>query len=65
MSAVDTIVHREIYALYSDHHGWLVGWLHRRVGCIHNANDLAHDTFLRVLAARARPPPSYANRVRT
>lgn len=37
--------------LYGDHHGWLVGWLRRKLGCPHGAADLAHDTFLRVLAA--------------
>ncbi len=35
--------------LYRDHHGWLVGWLRRRLGCPHNAGDLAQDAFLRVL----------------
>lgn len=40
--------------LYRDHHGWLVGWLRRRLGCPHNAGDLAHDTFLRILG---RPQP--------
>lgn len=35
--------------LYRDHHGWLVGWLRRRLGCPHNAGDLAQDTFVRVL----------------
>lgn len=35
--------------LYRDHHGWLVGWLRRRLGCPHNAGDLAQDTFLRIL----------------
>ncbi len=38
-----------IAELYRDHHGWLVGWLRRKLGCPHNAGDLAHDTFLRVL----------------
>ncbi len=64
MSAADTIIDLKIHVLYSDHHGWLVGWLHRKLGCIHNANDLAHDTFLRVLAARTattglRAPRAY------
>lgn len=40
-----------IAELYRDHHGWLVSWLRRRLGCPHNAGDLAHDTFLRVLVA--------------
>lgn len=35
--------------LYRDHHGWLVSWLRRRLGCPHNAGDLAHDTFVRIL----------------
>jgi len=38
-----------IAELYRDHHGWLVGWLRRRLGCPHNAGDLAQDTFVRVL----------------
>ncbi len=68
MSAADTIIHRKIHALYSDHHGWLVGWLHRRLGCIHDSNDLAHDTFLRVLAARTatthlREPRAYLSTI--
>lgn len=38
--------------LYTDHHGWLFGWLRRRLGCPHNAADVAHDTFARILATR-------------
>lgn len=34
---------------YSQHHGWLFGWLRKKLGCGHNAADLAQDTFLRVL----------------
>lgn len=37
--------------LYSDHHGWLFGWLRRRLGCSHNAADVAHDTFTRIIAS--------------
>ncbi|MCA8075581.1 sigma-70 family RNA polymerase sigma factor [Burkholderia cepacia] len=32
------------------HHAWLRGWLSRRLGCAHRAADLAHDTFMRLLA---------------
>ncbi|WP_153116650.1 sigma-70 family RNA polymerase sigma factor [Rhodocyclus tenuis] len=39
-------------SLYRDHHGWLNGWLRRKLGNGHDAADLAHDTFLRILAAR-------------
>ena len=35
--------------LYANHHGWLQGWLHRRLGHRADAEDLAHDTFIRVL----------------
>lgn len=49
--------------LYRAHHGWLVGWLRRRLGCPHNAGDLAHDTFVRVLlrpeGERPREPRAY------
>lgn len=38
--------------LYSDHHGWLQGWLRRKLGNRFDAADLAQDTFLRLLAGR-------------
>jgi RNA polymerase sigma-70 factor (ECF subfamily) len=37
---------------YRDHASWLTGWLRRRLGCPHRAEDLAHDTFERVVARR-------------
>ncbi|MBD9443278.1 sigma-70 family RNA polymerase sigma factor [Pseudomonas sp. PDM04] len=37
--------------LYENHHSWLQGWLHRRLGHRADAEDLAHDTFIRVLRA--------------
>ncbi len=39
--------------LYGEHHGWLLSWLRLKLGSAHLAADLAHDTFLRVLTARA------------
>src|SRR5262245_47490632 len=39
-------------ALYQAHHGWLLGWLRRRLGCRSSAEDLAHDAWLRILAGR-------------
>lgn len=41
--------------LYANHHGWLHGWLRRKLGCRHQAADLAQDTFLRVLSRIDRP----------
>ncbi|MDR5171880.1 sigma-70 family RNA polymerase sigma factor [Methylobacillus flagellatus] len=34
--------------LYTEHHGWLQGWLRKRLGCVFEAADLAHDTFVRI-----------------
>jgi RNA polymerase sigma-70 factor (ECF subfamily) len=39
-------------ALYSNHHGWLVNWLWRKMGSEQDAAELAHDTFVRLLSAR-------------
>jgi RNA polymerase sigma-70 factor (ECF subfamily) len=62
-------------ALYTEHHGWLVAWLRRKLGSAFDAADVAHDTYVRVLAgpqpvaavARLREPRSYlatiANRI--
>ncbi|MDQ8023669.1 MAG: sigma-70 family RNA polymerase sigma factor [Moraxellaceae bacterium] len=37
-------------SLYSDHHGWLLGWLRKKLGDVHHAADVAHDTFMRLLS---------------
>lgn len=39
-------------SLYCDHHGWLRGWLHRKLGNACDAADLAHDTFMRLIVSR-------------
>lgn len=36
-------------SFYLDHHAWLQNLLHKRLGNGHDAADLAHDTFVRVL----------------
>lgn len=41
-----------IEQLYSDHRGWLYGWLRRKLGCAHHAEDLTQDTFLKVMLSR-------------
>lgn len=53
MFSVD--LRQDVQSLYSDHRGWLHGWLCRKLGCTHQAADLAHDTFVRVLINRERP----------
>ena len=49
MSTSKLQIAEPVEAMYRDHHGWLNGWLHHRLGCGHQAADLAHDTFERVL----------------
>lgn len=39
-----------VSVLYRDHHGWLAGWLRKKLGNSTDAADLAQDTFLRLLA---------------
>jgi len=49
--------------VYREHHGWLYQWLWRRLHCPHEAADLSHDTFLRLIVserpARLREPRAY------
>lgn len=45
------------HALYVHHHAWLYGWLRRKLGCAFAAADLAHDAYVRLLAARRVPAP--------
>ena len=35
---------------YHSHQGWLRGWLRKKTGCGHLAEDLTHDTFLKLLS---------------
>lgn len=44
-------------ALYKGYHGWLLVWLRRRLGCPHNAADMAQETFIRLLTAGAYVSP--------
>lgn len=44
-----------IHSLYSDHHGWLQGWLRRKLGNHWDAADIAQDTYLRLLSGRRGP----------
>lgn len=63
MPANDSVLGREITALYSDHHGWLRAWLRKRLGDAHQAADLAHDTFMQLLTREepvaAREPRAF------
>ncbi|ENO90455.1 sigma-70 family RNA polymerase sigma factor [Thauera linaloolentis] len=56
-----------ISALYAEHHGWLQGWLRKKLNCSHQAADLAHDTFVRLLSKQEpealREPRAYLTTV--
>ncbi|WP_076593787.1 sigma-70 family RNA polymerase sigma factor [Herminiimonas arsenitoxidans] len=65
-----TAVHSNFVSdLYSHHHSWLVSLLRRKLGNIDNADDLAQDTFTRILTARdtasIREPRAYLTTVAT
>lgn len=53
IAAQDTAA-QQVHVLYSDHHGWLCGWLRRRLDNACDAADIAQDTFLRLLTRRQR-----------
>lgn len=44
---------QDVEVLYLQHHSWLKGWLQRRLGEAADADDLAHDTFVRIIRARS------------
>ncbi|MGH8779752.1 sigma-70 family RNA polymerase sigma factor [Paraburkholderia sp.] len=45
-----------LHKLYAEHHGWLVGWLRRRLGNSDQAADLAQDTFVKLVVDRETQP---------
>lgn len=57
----------QIHSLYREHHGFVQGLLRKRLGCSHKAADLAHDTFIRLLAREEpvvmREPRAYLTTV--
>ena len=63
MSTVSPTHASHLNTLYSEHHGWLYGWLRGKLGNRAEAADLAQDTFLRLLgkhdAAPLREPRGY------
>lgn len=55
MSTASPLLREQMHTLYHDHHGWLYAWIRRKLGSAHNAEDLAQDTFTRVLASSHAP----------
>lgn len=65
MAAPEFALQQQIEDLYAGHHGWLQGWLRRKLGCSHQAADLAHDTFLRLMVGcRSSPPAGFGEEPR-
>lgn len=52
MRANESSLQQQVATLYTDHHGWLQAWLRRKLGDTHHAADMAHDTFVRIMASR-------------
>lgn len=50
MSDPSPLLLTELDELYVSQSGWLRAWLRHRMGCDDDAADLAHDTFVRLLA---------------
>jgi RNA polymerase sigma-70 factor (ECF subfamily) len=60
--------HDPVADLYARHHGWLSGWLRKKMGCADNAADLAQDTFVRILCrpldwSQVREPRAFLSTV--
>lgn len=62
-TTTDLGINQQIGVLYSEHHGWLVGWLGKRLNCRNLGADLAQDTFVRILGTEKpldlREPRAY------
>lgn len=65
MSASEFALQQQIEILYADHHGWLRGWLRRKLGNAFDAADLAHDTYLRIMRSGQTPPADESRRYLT
>ncbi|BAP44124.1 sigma-70 family RNA polymerase sigma factor [Pseudomonas sp. 21LCFQ010] len=52
MAASELPLKQAVHELYTEHHGWLFAWLRKKLGCPHNAADLSHDTFVRIMGSR-------------
>jgi RNA polymerase sigma factor (sigma-70 family) len=50
MSTAEPITDQvRVETLYREHHHWLQAWLRKKLGDTHQAADLTHDTFVRVI----------------
>ncbi len=63
MSTHDAALREQLHRLYADHHHWLYGWLCKKMGCAYSAQDMAQNTFVRLLSlpglASIREPKAF------
>jgi RNA polymerase sigma-70 factor (ECF subfamily) len=52
VSATESAPKQQLHLLYHSHYDWLRGWLRSKLGCAHEAADVAQDTFMRIIASR-------------
>lgn len=52
MRTISNSLANPVAELYVDHHRWLHTWLCKKLGCTHQAADLAQDTFVRIMGSR-------------
>ena len=55
MATTEVAGGNDITVLYTEHHGWLLHWLRRRLGDAGVADDLAQDTFVSVMDSGNAP----------
>ncbi|OAI05282.1 sigma-70 family RNA polymerase sigma factor [Methylomonas methanica] len=53
--ATELLTNETLSQLYREHHSWLLGWLDKRVQCRLQAEDHAHDAFVRVMSSGRTP----------
>lgn len=52
MSVTESAPKQQLHVLYHSHYDWLRGWLRGKLGCAHEAADVAQDTFMRIIVSR-------------
>ena len=62
MAAMDSAPQPLVETLYLHHHAWLRQWLHRRLGSAWDAADLAHESYVRLMASGRLPVPADSRR---
>ncbi|PCJ31641.1 MAG: RNA polymerase subunit sigma [Gammaproteobacteria bacterium] len=66
MAVEQVKLQQNISTLYQEHHTWIYSWLRKRLSCDYHAEDLAQDTFVRLLARNSekiKEPRAYLTTV--